>query len=787
MFERLHRPAAAGWHVLSLVLVFCVSFHWSLGPSPAAAAASGAAPENAAVAPPDTAGAPTYREEGVVVTASRYGTDVHLSHTDFSRRELLQRQTALELPMLLADVPGIFSYSDAGNGLGYTYLKIRGFDQRRVGVLVNGVPLNDPEDHQVYWVNLPDLAASLQDVQVQRGVTNSVGGVTAIGGTVNLVTELLGDEPGGRAAVEFGSFGTGRRMLSYQTGDLGGGFALGLRLSQQQSDGYRDRAGTNQWAGFWTGRWRNAAHQVQAVVLTGHELTQHAWDPVPASVLARDRRHNPETYWNAVDDFRQPQYQLHWEWDLAANLHLRQSVYMIHGEGFYENFRAQRYAGAFSLDAAFPDRYEAADRVDLVRTKSVRKDQTGWAPTLRWEHRGGRTLIGGDGYRFHSNHWGDVLQAAAGSGGAGLPPGDIPGGLTYYAYSGDKRAWSAFVNERWEFVRGLTLLADLQYQHRRYEFRHAEVGNFTGADRHTFTLTHEFFNPKGGLFWQTPWTVAGGDVGLYGHLGVAQREPADSDHWGAWAGPDELGVAPLFAHATLVTDPQGEPLYTRWEGSLIEPEKVINYEAGLAWRARRLSFTVNGYWMDFQNEIVATGYYDPDRGTLRTNAQTTLHRGLELGLRWQPHPDHRLTVAAGRSWNEYDTFQFTAPDDTVEDYSGNPIALFPESLVSATWSSRVGPARGDLRLRHVGRQYLDNTGNRERMIAAATVVDLAVFYDLGRTRLAALSGLQAAVRVLNLLDERYETTGYYDEWDFGENMYIPGAPRSVLAGVTYTF
>lgn len=784
MHERQQRPAAAGSSILSrahpllrigLTCLICLF----IATVPPAASAD-------TIAAADTVAAPVFRGDEVVVTASRYGTDIHLSHTDLTGAALRRRQAALDLPLLLQDVPGVFAYGDAGSGLGYTYLKVRGFDQRRVAVLINGVPQNDPEEHQVYWVNFPDLAASLEDVQVQRGVTNSVGGVAAIGGTVNLVTELLGEAPRGRAAFEVGSWGTVRRMLGYQTGDLGSGLAMGLRVSQQRSDGYRDRAGTDQWGVFWSGRWRNRAHQVQANVFTGHELTQHAWDPVPASVLAVDRRHNPETYWHAVDDFRQPQAQVHWEWDLGGSLQLRQTLYTIAGEGFYENFRARRRAENFSLDVAFPDRYAPDDRVDLIRTKWVRKNQHGCAPSLMWTHPGGRLVVGGDGYLFDSRHWGEVLQAGPGGGGLGLRPDDIAGGLKYYQYTGDKKAWSVYVNERWEFTPGLTLLADVQFQHRRYAFRHDEVGNFTGADRHAYTVTHDFFNPKGGLFWQTPWAMAGGQLGLYGHAGVTQREPADSDLWGAFTGPDDLGARPLFADGEVVYGAGGEALYTRWSGAEIGPEKVVNWEAGLAWRGRALSLTANGYWMDFRDEIVPTGYYDDERGTLRTNAEKTLHRGVELGLRWQPHPDHRLAVGASRSWNEHERFRFEAPDGTVEDHSGNPIALFPSALVSATWSSRRGPVSADLRVRHLGRQHLDNTGDRARTIDPSTVLDLALYYDLG-SGLNALDGMSASIRVLNLLDERYETTGYHDAWDYGENMYIPGAPRSVMGGVTYGF
>jgi len=777
MHELARTVAATGICVLSLA---CFA---------AAAAQEAALDTLARTAAPDTAAVPVFQAEEVIVTASRYPSDVHLSHTNLPLIEIRARQSAQDLPMLLQDVPGVYSYSDAGNGIGYTYLKIRGFDQRRVGVLVNGIPLNDPEDHQVYWVDLPDLASSLEDIQVQRGVTNGVGGVTAIGGTINLVTDVLGPEPEGRAVVEAGSWGTNRRVLGYRTGELGSGLATGLRLSQLASDGYRERSGSDQWAVFWSGGWRNDRHQIQANFYTGHELSHHAWDPAPASLLAEDRRFNPETYWNAVDDFRQPHYELHWEFDLAPNLLLRNSIYTIHGEGYYENFKAARDAAAFSLDTFFPDLYAAGDEVDLVRTKWVRKDQTGWVPSLLWDHPGGRTVIGGDWYTFHSDHWGDVLSAGPGTGGASLTPDLVPGGQKYYAYTGDKDAWSLYLNERWEFASGLTLLADVQLQHRAYDFLHQEVGNFTGAARHAYAVEYDFFNPKGGLFWQTPWRPAGGEVGLYGHVGVTHREPADSDYWDAWGGPDDLGRAPLFARGEVVTDPAGAPQYTRWTEPLVHEEKVVNYEAGVAFRERTVSVTVNGYWMDFTDEIVPTGLYDPDRGTLRTNAERTLHRGLELGLRWQPHADHGLTVGASRSWNEYDEFRYATSDSTVDDFSGNPIALFPDVLVSATWTSRLGGATGDLRLRHVGRQYLDNTGDRGRTIAASTVVDLGLRLDLGRLGGPALAGLEAYLRVLNLLDEEYETTGYHDPWydDDGENMYIPGAPRSVLVGANYDF
>jgi iron complex outermembrane receptor protein len=418
-------------------------------------------------------------------------------------------------------------------------------------------------------------------------------------------------------------------------------------------------------------------------------------------------------------------------------------------------------------------------------------------PSLLWEHHGGRLVVGGDWYTFHSKHWGDVLMAGPDENNNLVTPFDIPGGVKYHAFTGEKEAWSAYLNERWEFLPGLTLLADLQFQHRQYDFIQEDVGNFTGDLRNAYSVEYDFFNPKGGLFWQTPGTVAGGRLGVYGHVGVTQREPADSDYWGVWAGPDDLGQTPLFRQSRVVLDAGGNVQYVQWRDPEILEEKVTNYEVGLAYRTRNLSATVNGYYMDFENEIVGTGYYDPDRrANARTNAERTIHRGIEAGVRWQLNRDHGLSVGLSFSDNKFDRFTFSVPDTVPgnpplheEDNSGNPISLFPNSMVSATWTSRVGAVSGDLNVRTVGRQFLDNSGDDFRTISGSTVVNLTLFLDLGRAGVRALDGMEAYLRVFNLLGEEYETFGYFDPWGGeGEQRYFtPGAPRHFLVGVNYDF
>ncbi len=733
-----------------------------------------AIPAVAAEAPADTA---VHQADEVVVTASRYGEDVHLSHTNITAEELEKRVGVVDVPMLLSDTPGLHAWSDAGNGVGYTYLTIRGFDSKKVAVTINDIPLNDPEDQSVYWVDVPDFASSVQDIQVQRGITNSVGGATAVGGTVNLVTDLLSPERGGRVSLMGGSYGTWRAMGEVQSGLVDGKFMSTLRASRIESDGYRHRTASELWGVYWSGKALLGNHTLQANVYTGHELSQHGWNAAHEDDLAMDRRFNPETYENAIDDFRQPHYELHHDWALSDDVTMRNSAFWIHGEGFYENLKDGETASDFSLDHSLGLDPDA--EVDLIRRKNVEKDQVGLVSHVIVDHGNGRTVVGGDVYDFHSDHRGNVLA--------------VPGiretmDADYYRYTGDKTAFSLYANEMWEVLPGLTLLGDLQYQHKSYRFKQDELGNFTGTDRHAYRVDYDFFNPKGGVSWTPPARPWGGAWNLYAHVGRTHQEPGTDDLYDTWQGPDDLGVAPLFRTGVpMDEDGDGEADYVEWSDPEMIEERAVNWELGTAWRSGSLSVRVNGYWMENENEIVAYGAVDDDGLPIKGNAGTTLHRGVELEVAAWLTDHHVLKVAGSRSWDEHDEYVTTLDPETWEsgefDLSGNPIALFPEHFLTVALESDFGALDTRLSVRGVGRQFLDNTGDESHTIDAFTVVDLAVGLDLGEIAGPSLADTRLDLRVQNILDEEYETWGY---WYGGRNL-IPGAPRHVLAGLHRTF
>ncbi len=727
-----------------------------------------------------------YRGEKVVATASRYGPDIHLTSSNITRDEIRATAGAKDLPLLLEATPGLHATSDAGNGVGYTYLKLRGFDQKRIGVMVNGIPLNDPEDHQVYWVDLPDLASSLEDIQVQRGVSNSLGGMSAIGGSVNFVTRQLSNQPGGELELATGSFGTTRQSLGWQSGLLGGRFATALRISHLESDGYRERSGSDQWSAFWSGRLIGEHSATQVNIYTGRETSRQAWYGIGEQQLIENRRHNPESYANAIDDFRQPHYELHHRWNLRDNLVLKSSLFWVHGEGFYENFKADRNAADFGLDRALglADSVE----VDLIRRKNVEKDQYGIISKLIWEKGRSRMIAGGNWYDFHSRHKGDLLSVE------GFDSGEILDLPDYYGYTGDKQAWSVYLNEQFRLGFGFTALADLHFERKDYDFRQTLTGNFRGANRHGYGVDYNFFNPKGGLFWKSPGEPFGGELGLYAHYGIAHREPTDSELFDTWQGPDDLGVSPLFATANPFYM-GGELQYIYWSDPLVKEEKVKNYELGLSWRGQAVSFAANGYLMEFENEIVPYGTVNDEGAGVRGNADLTLHRGLEIAatvmlseleIFGELNGSHELKLAFSRSWDKFERFTVYGEDGSSENLSGNAIAGFPQHLGNLSLDSDYGALVTSLRLRSVGRRHLDNSGLLERSIEGHQVVDVALTLRPGKLGFESLSGARVDLKLYNALDVEYESSGYYDAWGAG-NTVIPAAKSHFLLGVGYEF
>jgi iron complex outermembrane receptor protein len=723
----------------------------------------------------------------VVVTTTRADARAPIARSTLTREQLRGRNWGQDTPMALASLPGAYAYSDAGNGIGYSYLSIRGFPQRRIGVLINGVPLNDPESHEVYWIDHPDLLASSAEVQMQRGVGSALYGAASVGGSVNLETSPFGPAPAASATLAYGSYDTRRAMLEGDSGPLPGGWNLYGRYSRIETDGYRDRSDTELWSYTFAARRQLARHTVRLNLYGGPEETHLAYLGVPQAILDggitgdrdRDRRFNPLTYDGERDHFFEPHYELIHSWSPREGLALTQTTFYFDGEGYYDERRFGQDLATYRLtpwatnDTLLLPRayYRDADgdgvldrdgsgratveRFDLVRRRTVQNRHYGWIPRARLEHDRGTLTVGGELRAHDGRHFGQVLS------GDGLTPGTPPD-VSYYDYHPRTLSAGLFAREEWRPGPSWQITGDLAWRHQDYRMR---------GDRYDgvrFDQAYDFALPRLGLTW-TPRS----DLSCFVAWAQSRREPAFRDLYDA----EGVGSVPLIVN--------GEPL--------IRPERVNDYELGAHWERAGLALDANAFWMEFADELVYAGQFNTDLGyPIIGNAARSRHRGLELSARrdlplsggWSAALAANGTV----SWNafrEYREVYGTSPGDTVS-YDGNTIGFFPGTI--ANLSARVSwhGAMFGLEAQHVGRIYLDNTERADASIGPRAVLNLSGGYRLSAPGITAA---ELSLRLFNVLDRRYATGGYMD-YDASGNLvphFIPAATRNTLVQARVEF
>lgn len=708
----------------------------------------------------------------VVITADRAIRGVTpVTFTDLPQTLLEREHVVRDIPMLLEElVPGLYSYSDAGNGVGYSYLKIRGFDQKRINVMINGIPLNDPEDHQVYWVDMPDLLMSLQDVQVQRGVGTTLVGQSGIGGSVNMLTTQLPAKAGIQLNGGLGNWGT--RKFSFEIGSKSERQrAMYVRFSRLVSDGYRDRTSSDMWSYYFGAQAARGDLLARFNVYGGPIKTHAGWYAAHEDSLKVDRKHNPVVYENEIDDFSQPHFEFHLGWDRSENMMVGSSLFYVRGRGYYEQFKEDRRLRDYGLAPIEDD----STRADLIRQKRVSKDHVGWIPRVDWIGERLEASVGGELSYYRGRHWGEVLDL--------LPEDEYPVAEqgTYYRYRGEKVNASGFLHVLTHIGSKLDVLTDVALQNRHFSFKQEEAGNFSGALLNRFEDNHTFFSPRGGLTFRPIESVA-----AYFNVSLAWREPADDDYFDVWDGPDDLFVTPLFADSDTSFDGNGDPEWVEWFDPEIDPERLVDYEAGLQVKHGNLKAGVALYLMQFDDEIVPYGRFDYDRGAPVTgNAPKTEHKGIEfdLSLNGLQSTLGEFSLSGHFSLSDDVFKEFTSYeswDDQGEDLAGNPIPLFPNRLLSLRADFKRDLVGFGARVRQVGKQYLDTSGDESRVVDPYTL--LGVGLSIGPVLISGGGRASLELRVDNLANEEYETSGYYDSWE-GARYYWVGAERTYYLGL----
>ncbi|GAB4321139.1 MAG: TonB-dependent receptor [Candidatus Zixiibacteriota bacterium] len=727
--------------------------------------------------------------QDIVVTTSRAKRgESPVAFDNLTGSELRQGYHAQDIPMLLTEAPGVYAFSDNGNGVGYSYLSIRGFSQRRVSVLINGVPLNDPESHEVYWIDLPDLASSVEDAQIQRGVGTTLYGSNSIGGTINIRT--LDDSPVREltAVSGMGSYNTRKFTLLGNSGVIDGRYALSGRFSRIVSDGYRDNAWTDLWSYYFAAtrfdeKWTN-----RLILLGGPEQTHLAYKGIPRRFIEgdtsfsfngvspsgdpdTDRRYNPFEWDNETDNFNQPQYQFHTEYRPSSRVLIENTVFYIKGDGYYDQLRTGEDFGEYHLrpftqivvEDGTVDTIDvdAADR--LWRRRWVANDFWGIVPRVTTRHDKGTFTFGAEFRHHRGDHWGEVQSATP------VDSSFVPG-QHYYDYKGRKIVASAYAQEVYTPISSITLTGAMQLAFKEYRLFDNRFPNIYGQTP-THTTRYYFLSPRAGV------TVRPGrSLTLFGSVSYNEQEPTNDEIFD----PQDYyaNANDFFADYDEVTGIGSDPL--------MKPERLIDFELGASVDQPRWRAEINLFHMRFHDEIVWNGLLNDDGVPIRANAPSTVHQGIELSADLNLGQGVSVRGNLAINDNTFDEFIEYVPDwdnwgdvlpvDTV-DRSGNSITGSPKHLANL----RLNYDREEFGLSaHVfsaGRQFIDNSNSDDVSIDPYAVVNLRGDVNVGHWLQGA--DLTLFVLVNNIFNTKYETGGYVDEYP----LFLPAASRNVFVGI----
>lgn len=713
---------------------------------------------------------PAEGEELVVVSATvAEERSDPASFSDFSAEQILTVNAGQDMSTLFGETMNAYSYSDAGNGYGYSYLRIRGFDQTRIAVNINGVPLNTPESHQVYSIDLGDFATGLGLVQIQRGPGTALYGSPAVGGVVNLETARIPAVKGGALALSVSSFGTSRISFGYGGAIGTSPWAYFVRAAHVESDGYRKPSWSRQTL-LHVGFERLAPESVWRIMLFGGpETTQLSYLGVPKEYLDDDAlRRTNFLLPGETDTFVQPQLQVMNDRRLAHGLFLKNTVYGILGDGYF-----RQYAASLAYNPQgnpVPD--ATIDNAWMKR--ALGNGQIGWIPRLSYAHKGGELTAGLELLFHRGRHDGKVT-------------GDgVTTPLVLYDFKNGKDTVNLFVREAIAIAKGATLNLELQATRHEFTMRDDTVRGISWDGEYSF------LTPRLGANWNLSdrWNV-------YGQVTRTESEPTFTNVWN----PENT-----------LTDPADyfrgyDASKNRYSDPHAKPERLTSFEAGAGYVSGATRIKLNLYRMQFHDEFVFAGARDADGMPVTTNAGKSLHQGIEFEARGRIPGEVDLSGYVAVSDDVLEQHSVVASDgasgSTVIDYSGNRVGLFPSHTARLAVARTFGLARVELSARNTGRIYLDNSENErktpanrtvpgyvDKEIDPYTVVAAQAVFDLSRASRRPAGGLTLRVRCDNLLDANIAQFGYaYPDPTYTTfySEFFPGAGRSFVAGLDFAF
>ncbi|MGZ3929111.1 MAG: TonB-dependent receptor [Mucilaginibacter sp.] len=694
--------------------------------------------------------------EEVTVSATRASNNSPTAFTNLNKKEIDKNNSGRGFEYLLEQTPSTVVTSNAGAGVGYTSIRIRGSDATRTNVTLNGIPLNDAEDQGVYFVDLPDLASSVDNIQVQRGVGTSTNGAGAFGASINIQTITRHDTAYAELNNSAGSYGTIKNTVSLGTGLLGGHFSLDGRLSRMNSDGYIDRAFSHLKSYFLSGAYYGKNSVLRLNVFSGYEQTYQAWDGVPEdSVKSGNRRYNELGYINSsngfyknqTDNYTQNYYQLLYDQQISSKLSFSGALHYTKGYGYYEEYRNADSLKNYGITPVVVGG-TSIDATDMVRRLWLNNDFYGLTYNLNYKPDSNLSLILGGAYNeYKGAHYNNIEWTQQST--------SIPPDYEYSRNNAKKTDFNIFA--RAEYHLGDVLLyGDLQYRHIDY--------SFLGFDQNLRNVQQQvslnFFNPKAGITYQI-----NPQSNIYASLAIGNHEPNRSDYTNS--------------------SPQDRP----------KAENLKDLEFGYRFADPVFSGNINGFYMLYKNQLVLTGALDYVGEAIRTNIKDSYRAGVEVSARVKIAAPLSWSVNATLSTNKVKDFpQFLQNYDTgtldKTQYTKTDIAYSPDFTGASTLSYH--PVKnGEIAFitKYVSRQYLDNTSTVSRSLDGYLVNDIRLNYNFN---IKGIKNIGVGLLVNNIFSKKYQSDGAtYPDIEGGKvvnyNYFFPQAPINFLASLNLKF
>ncbi|WP_282134602.1 TonB-dependent receptor [Seonamhaeicola maritimus] len=680
----------------------------------------------------------TEKLDEVLVKAVRVDADSPITHSNVNKEELAKRNLGQDIPVLLNYLPSVVTTSDAGAGIGYTGIRVRGTDATRVNVTINGIPYNDPESQGTFWVNLGDFASSTESLQLQRGVGTSTNGSGAFGASLNVLTDAFSKEAYAEISNSFGSYNTRKHTVKLSTGLIDNHFEISGRFSKIDSDGYVDRAFTDLKSYFLQGIYKDDNTLIKALTFGNKEYTYQSWYGLDATQLKEDRRQNPYTYDNETDNYWQDHYQLHWNERFDNNWSTNIGLNYTKGKGYFEQYKpeesAEDFANLIEDDSDVIVRRWLDNNFYVANANVSYKDQS-------------IELITGLSYSVYTgDHFGEVIW-----GSALAPNTDIRN--QYYDGDATKNDFNVFSKATFKLSDAVTGFVDLQGRFVSYKT------NGLNSDRVPFVTDSDFsfFNPKFGLTYQ-----ANNNNSLYASYARANREPNRDD----------------------------------FENGVTENETLNDIELGWRHNTDKVALSSNIYYMFYQNQLVLTGGLDDVGSPIRATSGKSYRLGLEIDANIQFCKSFSTSTNIALSSNKNRDFSASI-DGALVNLGNTNISFSPDLVIGNAFN--LFPAE-NLQLsflsKYVGEQYMGNVDSEFSKLDSYFVNDFNINFEIKPNKLfksIILSGL-----VNNIFNKKYVSNGYYytydDDWSdpiaittIEGTGYYPQATTNFLVGATLKF